>query len=75
MIAIIASIVIAGKPLIFYLGVLTYLSFLLTAAIAILNLKFKIHAIPFKFHPPLAITSIILATIHAFFAISIYYNF
>lgn len=62
---------IGGKPLIFYLGILTLTSFLFTASIAILNRR-GIHKIPFVWHPRLAKISLGLALIHAFFAIAAY---
>ena len=61
-----------GKPLILYLGVLTLLSFLFTASIAILN-KRGINKIPFKWHPRMAIFSIILAIIHGILGLLAYF--
>ncbi len=63
---------IFGKPLIMYLGILTFLSFLLTATIAILNKK-GIHKIPFKWHPIMGIFSITLAIIHGLLGILAYF--
>jgi len=63
---------IFGKPLIMYGGILTLLSFLFTASIAILNKK-GIDKIPFKWHPRMAIVSIIFALIHGFLAIMHYF--
>ncbi|MBI4448391.1 hypothetical protein HY643_05410 [Candidatus Woesearchaeota archaeon] len=54
---------IFGKPLMMYLGIITLASFLFTASISIMNKK-GIHAIPFKWHPRMAIISITLALIH-----------
>lgn len=54
---------IFGKPLIMYLGILTLISFLATAAVGILNMK-GITTIPFFWHPRLAGVSIGLALIH-----------
>jgi len=62
---------IFGKPLIMYSGILTLLSFLFTASISILNKK-GIDTIPFKWHPRMAIISIILALIHGSLAIMHY---
>ena len=70
----IAYSLILGKPLIMYMGILTLLSFLFTASIAILNEKFNIHIIPFKWHPRMAAISIILAIIHGLLGISAYYS-
>ena len=55
---------ILGKPLIMYLGILTFLSLLTTITIVVLNKK-GYHIIPFKWHPRFAILTLILATIHA----------
>lgn len=52
-----------GLPLILYLGVLTFLFFILTAAVAVLN-KAGIHTIPFVWHMRCAGMTLILAVIH-----------
>jgi len=62
---------IFGKPLIMYLGILTLLSFLFTAMIAVLNKK-GINTIPFEWHPRMAIFSIILAIIHGFLGVMLH---
>lgn len=62
---------IFGKPLIVYLGILTLISFLFTASIAILNKK-GIKFIPFKWHPRMAIISLSLGLIHGFLAMMHY---
>lgn len=54
---------ILGKPLIMYLGIITLLCLLLTAAIAVMN-KRGISAIPFKWHIRMAVLTIALAIIH-----------
>lgn len=72
MLANIAYLSIFGKPLIFYLGILTFLSFLFTAFIAVLNVRFKNQKIPFKWHRRMAAVSFILAFIHGLLAISVY---
>lgn len=63
---------IFGKPLIFYLGILTFFSFLFTALIGLLNWK-GIRIIPFKWHPRMAVISITLAVIHGLLAILAYF--
>ncbi len=68
----ISYFLILGKPLIMYLGILTLSSFLFTASIAILNRK-GIHAIPFKWHPRMAVFSIVLAVIHGTLGILAYF--
>ncbi len=62
---------IFGKPLIMYSGILTLLSFLFTASIAIMNKK-GINKIPFKWHPRMAVISIILAIAHGALGILAY---
>lgn len=74
MIHSIAYVLIFGKPLIMYGGILTFLLLLSTATIGALNLK-GISVIPFKCHPRLALTTIIIATIHAIFGLSVFFNF
>jgi len=63
---------IFGKPLILYLGVLTFLSFLFTASISFLN-KRGIHIIPFKWHPRMAVISLTLGLIHGLLGILAYF--
>lgn len=74
MIANIAYTLVFGKPVIAYLGVLTLLSLYFTATISILNTR-GIHFIPFKWHPRLAVITLILATIHGIFGLSVYLGF
>lgn len=62
---------IFGKPLILYLGVLTLLAFIFTAAIAVLNSK-GIRIIPFKWHPLCAAIAICLALVHGALGILAY---
>lgn len=59
---------IFGKPLIMYDGILTLLCLLFTASISIMNLN-GIKTIPFKWHPRMAIITIIMAVIHGTFGI------
>lgn len=74
MIRNIAYILILGKPLVMYGGILTFLLLLFTATVGALNFK-GIAVIPFKWHPRLAIATIIIAIIHAIMGLSIYFNF
>lgn len=69
-----AFALIFGKPVVFYLGILTFLSFSFTASIAIMN-KRGIALIPFKWHPRMAKISLTLALIHGILAISSYLGF
>lgn len=62
---------IFGKPLILYLGVLTLLAILFTAAIAIMNKK-GIRTIPFRYHPVCAGCAILLALVHGLLGILAY---
>lgn len=64
----IAYLPIRELPLIAYLGILTLLSFFFTASISIMN-KRGINKIPFKWHPRVAIISLILGTIHGLLAV------
>ena len=63
-----------GKPLIMYGGIVTFLLLLSTASVAVMNQK-GINLIPFRWHPKLAILTIIIGAIHALFGLSIYFNF
>ncbi len=67
----IAYALILGKPLIFYLGILTIISFFLTALIGYLNHNGN-HKIPLKWHFRLAGLSLALAVIHALMGILSY---
>lgn len=74
MISRIALTLFLGKPLVMYGGIFTFLLLLSTATIGFLNLK-GIRLIPFKWHPRLALTTIIVAIIHAILGLSIWFNF
>lgn len=67
----IAYFQISGHPVIMYLGIFTLFSFILTAAVSVMNRR-GIHVIPFKWHPRLAFLSICLAIIHGILAVSAY---
>jgi hypothetical protein len=62
---------IFGRPLIMYLGIITFSSFLFTASIAILNFR-GIRKIPFLWHPRFAGLSICLGIIHGSLGILAY---
>jgi len=68
----ISYFMIFGRPLIMYLGMVTLLMFLVTASIAILNMK-GIVTLPFAWHPRLAVLSICLALIHGMLGILAYF--
>jgi len=74
MIAKIAFVSILGKPLVMYLGILTFLSLLFTASIGYATVK-GIRWVPFKYHPAMAATTITLATMHGILGLAIYFNF
>ena len=71
MIAQIAYYMILGKPLILYMGIVTYSLFLFTALIPILNNK-KVWDIPFIWHIRVAKIAILFATVHGILGLSIY---
>jgi len=74
MLARIALIMIFGKPLVMYLGILTFVSLLFTASIGYSTLH-GIKWVPFKYHPWMAGTTITLAAIHGLLGLGIYFNF
>jgi len=61
-----------GKPVIFYLGILTLAAILLTASIPVLNKK-GIRTIPFTWHPRCAMLAIGLALIHGTLGVLSYF--
>ncbi len=63
---------IFGKPLIMYLGIVTLLSLLTTATIAILTMK-GIRKFPLQWHTMGAVLSLTLAAIHAILGILLYF--
>jgi len=65
---------IFGKSIIFYSGIITFLAFLFTALISVLNMK-GIHLIHFKWHKRMAFISIVIALVHAILGLSISFNF
>lgn len=72
MIETIAYLSILGKPLVFHLGILTYLSFLFTATLGYFFFIGK-PILPFKWHPRMAVTSLVLGFLHGFLAASVYF--
>ncbi|MBI5459905.1 hypothetical protein [Methanobacterium sp.] len=73
MLSSIAYYPILGKPLILYLGIVTLLSFIITATIGLMIYKGK--KIPFKIHPTMAGLSLILGITHGTLALSVYLLF
>lgn len=74
MISSLAYFLILGQPLIMYLGILTYLSFLMTALLGYTYFKGR-PILPFEWHPRFAATSLILGTIHGLLGLSVYFRF
>jgi hypothetical protein len=70
----IALTLFLGKPLVMYGGVFTFLLLIFTATVGALNFK-GIRIIPFKWHPFLAVITILVAIVHGLFGLSIYFNF
>ena len=68
----IAITLILGRTVVFWSGLLTLTSFLFTASIGF-SVLHGIKFLPFKWHPRLAITSFVLAAIHAILAFSLYF--
>ena len=60
-----------GFPLIGYLGVFSYISLVATATVSLLTRR-KIVKIPMRYHFRLAYLTLILATVHALFALAVY---
>ena len=67
----IAYLIILGKPLIFYTGILTFIFLLLTASVSMIA-RYKIQWLPFKWHKHLAVVTMILALIHGLMGLSNY---
>ncbi len=61
-------------PAVAIMGILTILFLFSTALVGLLSFK-GYTVIPFKWHPRLAATTITLAIIHAFLALSVYLNY
>lgn len=74
MIANLAYYLILGKPLIFYLGILSYISFSFTALLGYSYYKGR-PILPFPWHPRFAVTSLILGAIHGLMGLAIYFRF
>jgi hypothetical protein len=67
----ISYFLIFGRPLIFYLGILSLILLVSTATVGYLNFKGRTK-IPFKWHPRLAALTLILAVIHGGLGLAIY---
>lgn len=74
MIHTIALTLFFGQPLVLYGGVATLFMLLFTATVGALSYK-GIQVIGFKWHPRLAIITIVFALIHGTLGLSIFLNF
>jgi hypothetical protein len=63
-----------GMPVAAYFGMITFLFLVSAAIVGYLNFRGKF-IIPFKWHPRLAIGTLIFAIIHIFLVLSAYYNY
>ncbi len=63
---------ILGKPLIFHLGILSFILLIATASISIFGMKLKIRN-SFKLHKLLALITIVVVTIHGLLGILLYF--
>ena len=62
---------VLGKPIIFWLGIIAFISLVITASIALLN-KRGTRIIPFKWHPRFAFLTIAIVIVHAALALMAY---
>lgn len=70
----IAYLDLLGRPLIFYLGILTYVLLLVTVTLQILRLRVKrLRRIPRGLHHALGLATLGIATLHGLFSLSIYF--
>jgi len=67
----IAVFQVAGRPLIFYLGIVTLISLVVTALIGFARRR-GIRRIPFRWHRLMAIATLVMAGAHAVLALSTY---
>lgn len=70
----IALKMILGIPLVVYGGIFTLFMLIFTAAVGYLNFH-GYSVIPFKWHPKLAIITLVSALLHGLMGLSIYLNF
>lgn len=65
MVRTLATQMFLGLPLVAVGGMVTFLLMLLTASVAVANIRFQVHLVPFKWHPRLAFVTILFAAVHA----------
>lgn len=63
MITTVSRIAIAGLPLAFWFGIVTFACLLITATLGVVTLK-GLYRIPFKWHMRMAVVTIFFAVIH-----------
>jgi uncharacterized membrane protein len=69
----IAYTVLFGRPLVFYLGILTYTLVLATALVAFLRTRVKrMRKMPVALHRSLGSAALVLGTLHGLFSLSAY---
>jgi hypothetical protein len=65
---------ILGHPLVFYLGILTYVAVIVTAGVALLRAKSaRMRRIPATLHRRLAVVAVGLGTLHGLLTLSAYF--
>lgn len=70
----IAYLDILGRPLIFYLGIITYVLLITTVALQMLRLRVKgLRRIPRGLHHALGLATVGMATVHGLLSISVYF--
>jgi hypothetical protein len=72
MIRQVANYLIFGKPLVMYVGIVTLLTFGLTALIAVMNNRGD-QRLPFSWHQKAAKVALLIATVHAILAVSLFF--
>ena len=70
----IAYLDILGRPLIFYLGLITYALLLVTVVVQVLRLRVRtLRRIPRGLHHALGVATLVIATLHGLFSLSVYF--
>ena len=63
-----------GRPLIFYLGIATYVLLVVTVVLQMLRLRVRsLRRIPRRLHHLLGLATLGVATVHGLFSLSIYF--
>jgi len=70
----VAYLDVLGRPLIFYLGLLTYALLVVTVALQMLRLRVRsLRRIPRGLHHTIGLATLAIATLHGLFSVSIYF--